>query len=605
MSRYIEGFESGNFGLTTAPFSRDNIDDPFAQESGVLHKDDILEKLTESIGNGVPSISMIEPPRYGNYVYNIVNNEELKIPVSTIYGLTRSIYIKFRFQIYRPLNTSFVKVWGHNPASYSTPSFDLVSVTGKFYPNGNTYMSTNQIRSRQCISECQWYLFEMYLVLSTDNSTYDGEYEIRIDGQTILKETNCRTNALNRTQYITYISLNSGSSLYHTFIDDIAMDSTNSMDIKSNGKIVRYAPTSDGSANQWTIGRAGSDLTGNFYASYLSDIDADTSDGSPTGVSSGGASVVNRSLDLAHDDVRYVTYDAASNIGSASQGCIRFQLKKAYPGFDPTSSQILFCLFDSTAAGNENRILFYQSTNRYTYLRIYDPLGVLLVNASFGSTTISDTDWQEFEINWDLVTGEHRLYVNGTQKGSTGTGTGSRNLGDYFRVGAVGPTVNTAHKSYFYMRNLIIYDEVQHTGSSYTQVEWGQYFASGSDHYDYIDDKWKRHRYMDYTWVEANAQNKNEMYNISVDGTATIGNVYHVQSHVRARKFGTPYVSYITPYIYYNFTDYTIEDIYDIPIGSYQVILTPIPLNPTNGSEWQPGDFDTIQYCIKTDPLPI
>jgi len=599
MPRYIEGFENGYFGPTQQLYDVDTMDGNESNENryqGVIHKD----KLHTLGSSGSTDVTKIREPRAGNYVFNAVEYYELLLPVKKIFGDTDSVYLKFALQYYNELNNEIAAVYFDQQSIPSTAGFSLYGYYGYLYIEQPTTIGQRLWRSHRCLIRCTWHIVELYLKLSTDNLTYDGEYEVRVDGIPVLSETNTRTNGQAWSTYINGIRMecnNNGNN--HYFIDDIALDTTNQMDNKSDGKVIMFRPSAEGTTNEWSTGRAGPNNTGTFYASFSSDIDADTSDGSPTGTPYGGASVLDGVLDLGHQDQRFVTFDAQDNMSAdpppntnlQNKGCVRFKYKPVYTGYNPPTIQMMFHAYDSTS-DTANRIRLHQSTNRYVYFQIYDSKGIQLVNASLGSTTMQATQWYEWEINWDLETGEHRIFFNGTLKGSVPVVTGTRHPADYFRIGEIGPNPNGNYDSYFYMKDLIIFDEPQHTSDSgYTPVDYGQIFASGTDHTPYVDshNEFSRHIYIDYTWLETAVANKAEQFSVSTDSTSTIGHIYHVQSHTRVRRFGQTPITTLSTYLYSG-SVYG-QETHELPIGAYQPILTSMEQNPITSADWEPGDL--------------
>jgi hypothetical protein len=73
-----------------------------------------------------------------------------------------------------------------------------------------------------------------------------------------------------------------------------------------------------------------------FGANYNSNINGNWGDGVLIGTPVGGASVLGGKLDLAHNDVRYVDYDADLNADSQQTGCIRFKVTPNYTGGPPS-----------------------------------------------------------------------------------------------------------------------------------------------------------------------------------------------------------------------------------------------------------------------------
>ena len=75
----------------------------------------------------------------------------------------------------------------------------------------------------------------------------------------------------------------------------------------------------------------------------------------------------------------------------------------------------------------------------------------------------------EFELDWDIIAGQTRLYIDGSQLGPTALQTGVHDDDDIglFRVGN---TYGGTLESLFLIDYVMLFNEVQNTGSSYTPV---------------------------------------------------------------------------------------------------------------------------------------
>lgn len=195
-----------------------------------------------------------------------------------------------------------------------------------------------------------------------------------------------------------------------------------------------------------------------FHANYNADINGNWGDGTLAGTPVGGAAVVDSKLDLAHDDVRYVDYDADLNADSQQTGCIRCKVTPNYSG-TPTSTQI-FCRIDKANGDTANEVLLAHKDDGSLLVRIKDSADADIINASMGAwSPVLGTEY-EFELNYDIATGATRLFIDGTQFGSTKTDTGTRdaNIG-LVRIGA---NITGTTTSNFLFDDLIVFSTVQH-----------------------------------------------------------------------------------------------------------------------------------------------
>ena len=203
-----------------------------------------------------------------------------------------------------------------------------------------------------------------------------------------------------------------------------------------------------------------------FYASYNVDINGSRGLGVLTGTAYGGATVDSEKLDLAHNDSRYVDYDADLNADSQQIGCIRFKVTPNYTGA-PSSDRWFFAICKQNNSKNNLIQLRHSKSGAYLRLHVYDKDGVFVVEHLCGQfLPTADTEY-EIELNWDFTTGATRVFVNGVQNGSTCTNTCLRDSDiGLFRIG------NDYDKdaiSDFKIDYFQVFSTVQHT-TDYTPV---------------------------------------------------------------------------------------------------------------------------------------
>lgn len=196
-----------------------------------------------------------------------------------------------------------------------------------------------------------------------------------------------------------------------------------------------------------------------FHANYNSDVNGNWGGGVLTGTPIGGAAVSGGKLDLAHDDVRYLDYDADLNADSQQTGCIRFTVTPNYSG-TPAATQVFFRI-DKANGDTTNEVLIAHKDDGTLLLRIQNSVDASIIDASMGAwSPVSATEY-EFEINYDITTGATRLFIDGIQTGSTETGTGTRD--DNIGLIRIGANITGTTTSNFLFDNLIIFSTVQHT----------------------------------------------------------------------------------------------------------------------------------------------
>jgi len=207
-----------------------------------------------------------------------------------------------------------------------------------------------------------------------------------------------------------------------------------------------------------------------FYASYDNNLNANWCDGDPTGVETGGVVIVNKKADLTGYLDKKIDYNADLNADHKYIGCIRIKITPNYSGV-PGKSQWFFAI-GRADGNNRNLISLYHYTNGNLYLLFKDKDGTTIFQASLGYWSPASGQEYEFELNYDLINGETRLFIDGQQFGLTISNTNSNkddNIG-LLRIGqnvVANPSLNAPN---FYANDLIIFSTVQHT-SNYTPGE--------------------------------------------------------------------------------------------------------------------------------------
>lgn len=158
-----------------------------------------------------------------------------------------------------------------------------------------------------------------------------------------------------------------------------------------------------------------------FYASYYSSIDADRSNGSPTGTPIGGAAIAGNQLDLAHDDYRYVDYSATGNADNPQYGIVKFYITPNYN--TAPAPGLAYSFFTITKADGD-------MTNYIELLQIETGE---IVGGIAGVTALNFGAWSPvlgteylFVFYYDITAGDTKLFIDGAQQGATNTDTGLR-----------------------------------------------------------------------------------------------------------------------------------------------------------------------------------
>lgn len=199
------------------------------------------------------------------------------------------------------------------------------------------------------------------------------------------------------------------------------------------------------------------------------DLDYARDSGSLTGTTSGSPAIVsggkfNNCLELgpAHEHVLY----SGPNLIDAMvlTGCVSFWIRPGYSGA-PSVNQIFYA--SSNASGNSNNLVqFWHKSDGLLRFLVSNSIGATIVDISAVWTPIAGT-WYHIEGNLNVdVAGSpaSRLFLNGSQHGSTDNSSGARTGASQYLV--VGDTaVGTGNNNNFRIDEVQAYDTVQHTAN--------------------------------------------------------------------------------------------------------------------------------------------
>lgn len=214
-----------------------------------------------------------------------------------------------------------------------------------------------------------------------------------------------------------------------------------------------------------------------FGANYTADENGIWGDGTLTATLNGNASVSGGELDLIYvdTDTTNVEIVATSKI-NASKGSIDFVYIPNYTGAPANDQKII--QFDDTDGSFNNLFQFFHTTANNWVIAAYTSAGsVSMNNVTFGSLSLTSGQRYDISINWDFTPSSeaHRVFIDGTQSGSTDTTASSRSNDittvTFLRVGGH----EAGRRSNFKIDDLTIYKEVAHTAnhapSDYTVVD--------------------------------------------------------------------------------------------------------------------------------------
>jgi hypothetical protein len=206
-----------------------------------------------------------------------------------------------------------------------------------------------------------------------------------------------------------------------TFVQDFSSD----VGFSYNTDVTEFVAGQLQQKEQWTNADSAAD--------YNTSIDLSWGGGVLTGTAVGGASILNGELDLAHDDLRYVDYNAAGNGDSTQVGSVLMKFRPNYSG-SPTTAQVLIHI--GRNALRNNQITLSHISSGTVRISFYDFNGVQITQTDLGIFNPVLDQQYEFLLTWDLSAGSIKLYIDKIQLGSTVTATGIRTAPLLFRIGS-------------------------------------------------------------------------------------------------------------------------------------------------------------------------
>ena len=164
---------------------------------------------------------------------------------------------------------------------------------------------------------------------------------------------------------------------------------------------------------------------------------------------------------LELENGEYVCYMAGDNIDGGNTGCFRFNLTTSYSG-NPTSITRFVWISNRSSdkfgntGNNNNDIDFVHNTNGTLGFAIKNTVGGVIASQFLPIWAPVAGTVYEFEFNWNLTAGATRLFIDGTQHGSTNTGTGVRVSAQHILIGGVTNML-------CYLDHISVYKTPQHT----------------------------------------------------------------------------------------------------------------------------------------------
>jgi hypothetical protein len=227
----------------------------------------------------------------------------------------------------------------------------------------------------------------------------------------------------------------------------------------------------------------GSNMT--LYCDFTSSENANYSAGSGTALINGSTSVSGGYLNLSGSGNNSIGFSGDLNAPNPQNGCIRIRVKPNYTG-NPATDQYFVSI--GNTGDLSNLIHIYHSSAGNLTAQIYSEAETQILSISSAWSPTSGTSY-EIELNYNLGTGllsdsgSTKLFVGGTQLGSTNTATGKRSDSSirtrhvqYITLGSDRTNIKTSN---FYIQEFAIFKSVQHT-TTYTPALFD--FAESSDY---------------------------------------------------------------------------------------------------------------------------
>ena len=173
------------------------------------------------------------------------------------------------------------------------------------------------------------------------------------------------------------------------------------------------------------------------------------------------ATISSGELDCTGGGVKYCTWPGLDNADHAQVGTIRFHYR---PNYTTTGGSNYALCANGKNGTNNSRLFMYHDAADNIQLNIRNSSGVNIVNASLGSWTPTLDQRYEFLISYDLTAGATRVFIEGTQQGSTQTDTGTRSASD-LEIMVLGSDQSGGTSAKGKFDNLLVYDVVKYTAN--------------------------------------------------------------------------------------------------------------------------------------------
>ena len=198
-----------------------------------------------------------------------------------------------------------------------------------------------------------------------------------------------------------------------------------------------------------------------WYASLSTSLTANYSENgsSLSATTTGSVSISGGKLLMSASASTCYWLTGGLGVDGTSSGCVNFKFTPLYTG-SPSASIILFQLVNQT--GNANRIQLYNTTSGTIKLSFYDNSATQIFDTTVYTWAQVNGIEYEFELDWSPSA--TRLFINGTQVGSTITTSIAGRTGTCARI-----NLGNGGGGSCAWRQIQLYTDPQHTGN-YTPI---------------------------------------------------------------------------------------------------------------------------------------
>jgi len=236
--RLVEGFET--FGTTIGSLVQAGLDRRYGDFHGIgLSNYDASMQLATGRNGGY---SVKASNSYYQYFYYAVAADD--VPTNDTWVIGAAVKFDSSFPE-DPSSNGALIVLGHTSASYSYWNFALKLLDDGYVAvyRGNTQLAQT---TAPVYKTDRWHYFEMKVVCH-DTA---GSYEVRVDGVTVLADSNVDTWTGGDTRYVRF-----RMDEYNQYLDDIYIcdtDGTVNNDFLGQVIVEAIFPSADGDSSDWT-----------------------------------------------------------------------------------------------------------------------------------------------------------------------------------------------------------------------------------------------------------------------------------------------------------------------------------------------------------------